>query len=156
MATICGPHICRCSQEAKINDHLTWTERAMEGKWSKEMMQKETTRTGGGKSLNKAEWRLSHQKERWQEREKKRGDPSEAGMNPNKRTNVLCAPRNHMVLPLTQRVTLNWLKCLEEVKNTAAFGEIVPDLKWESTENKILVLCVPCGSHLHSVSCWHS
>lgn len=49
-------------------------------------MSKETTRAVSGKSLNKAEERgQSHWRERWQERETKRSDPSEAGMNPNKR-----------------------------------------------------------------------
>lgn len=140
-----GPHLVH-------RGHLTGTETEMEGKWRKEMMWTETTRTRSGESLNKAEeWGQSHQKERWQERGKKRRDASEAGVNPNKRKQrSLCYQEPSGAPANSKSDTESTEVCGEEVKNTAGFGETVPDLNWENTENKILVLWVPCGSRLQS------
>ena len=70
-------------------------------------------------------------------REKKRWkhirEEEEERRAPLKESNVLCAPRKHMVLPLTQRATRSQLKFAlqkkKEVRNTAGFWETVPDLK---------------------------
>lgn len=86
-AELSGPPVCRCSRKAK-GSGITWPEqrRRREGKGGKGMMEKETSRTASGRCRNQAgEWGQSHQKKRWQEREKNRRDPSEPGMNSNKR-----------------------------------------------------------------------
>lgn len=80
------------------------------------------------------------EKKRWRRQGRKKRRKNRGGKNirerkewrvPLKESNVLCTPRKHMALLLTQRATPSQLKYVlqKEVKNTAGFWETVPDLK---------------------------
>lgn len=88
------------------------------------MMKEEGAKRNEGKTGRRIGGRESKEKKKW----KTIKDRNEWRV-PLKESNVLCAPRNHMVLLLTQRATLNQLKCREEVKNTPDLRVAVSDLK---------------------------
>lgn len=89
--------------------------------WTNQRNEDRASRRKGGREERRT--RKIHQRQEW---------------IPIKETNVLCAPRNHMVLLLTQRVTRNRLKCLEEVNNRAGLGKLSQIWSVRTQETKYL------------------